>query len=227
METYIFSLSLEGTMKNFSLLFIAFLLLQFTSLAQEGWIQQTSGTTYDLSSVYFINSNTGWAVGQNYNLKNGIILKTTDGGDNWEAQVVDSIRLKDVQFIDNNTGWITGGNVFTDFNSFVSFKTSNGGGNWDTTQIANNTGSPGEIFFIDNNSGWLTKSATWPPSGPYLFKSTDGGSNWFELSAPDDGLTSIFFIDQDVGWLGTGTEGTYYIYRWKNFQINKWWRQLD
>ncbi len=154
-----------------------------------------------------LNSNTGWAVGQNYNLKNGIILKTTDGGDNWEAQVVDSIRLKDVQFIDNNTGWITGGNVFTDFNSFVSFKTSNGGGNWDTTQIANNTGSPGEIFFIDNNSGWLTKSATWPPSGPYLFKSTDGGSNWFELSAPDDGLTSIFFIDQDVGWLGTGPKG--------------------
>ncbi len=24
---------------------------------------------------------------------------------------------------------------------------------------------------------------------------------------PDDGLTSIFFIDQDVGWLGTGPKG--------------------
>jgi len=191
-------------MKLFSLLFISILFIQITSLAQSGWVQQTSGTTYDLYSVNFINPNSGWTVGQNYDLKNGIILKTSNGGDNWDVQVIDSIRLRDIQFIDENTGWITGGNVFTDFNSFVSFKTTDGGTNWDTTQIVNNVGSPGKIFFINNNIGWLTKYWTWPSTDPYLFKSTDGGFNWFDLQAPDDGLTSIFFIDQDDGWVVTG-----------------------
>jgi photosystem II stability/assembly factor-like uncharacterized protein len=39
------------------------------------WFQQASGTTVDLKGVWFINPNTGWAVGNN-----GVILKTTTGG---------------------------------------------------------------------------------------------------------------------------------------------------
>ena len=46
------------TGKNLSLLFIPFLSLQLNSLAQKGWFQQNSGTTYDISqSVFFIDNN--------------------------------------------------------------------------------------------------------------------------------------------------------------------------
>ena len=46
------------------------------SIAQ--WTQLNSGTTEWLQSVYFVNSDTGFALGNV-----GIILKTTDGGDSW------------------------------------------------------------------------------------------------------------------------------------------------
>ena len=89
-------------MKNLSLLYIAFLLLQFTTLAQSGWVQQTSGTTENLISVYFINENVGWAVGEN-----GIIINTTDGGANWNPQNSNTTDdLYSVKFIDESVGWI-------------------------------------------------------------------------------------------------------------------------
>ncbi len=43
--------------------------------SQEGWIQQNSGTSNPLWNVFFVNPDTGWAVGYN-----GTILKTTSGG---------------------------------------------------------------------------------------------------------------------------------------------------
>ncbi len=55
-----------------------FLVLTFTFnivFAQSGWFLQTSGTSVPLSSVHFIDNNTGWAVGSG-----GTILKTTTGG---------------------------------------------------------------------------------------------------------------------------------------------------
>lgn len=55
------------------------LLLMQTNFAQ--WFPQSSGTTVDLKSVYFIDSNTGWVAGYN-----GLILNTTDGGTSWTHQ---------------------------------------------------------------------------------------------------------------------------------------------
>ena len=52
-------------MKNLSLLFMTFLFLQYTLFAQNGWFQQTSGTTTNLLSVHFVDENIGWAVGEN------------------------------------------------------------------------------------------------------------------------------------------------------------------
>lgn len=39
------------------------------------WYLQYSGTSENLSDVFFIDENTGWACGWN-----GIIIKTTNGG---------------------------------------------------------------------------------------------------------------------------------------------------
>ncbi|HMN17785.1 MAG TPA: T9SS type A sorting domain-containing protein [Ignavibacteriaceae bacterium] len=42
---------------------------------------QSSGTTNDLYSVYFVNETTGWAVGWS-----GKILRSINGGTNWSSQ---------------------------------------------------------------------------------------------------------------------------------------------
>ena len=60
-------------MKKFSSLFIAFLLWQFTTPAQLGWFEQTSGTMVDLNPVFFVNNDIGWVVGIG-----GVIIQTTD-----------------------------------------------------------------------------------------------------------------------------------------------------
>ena len=65
--------------KNFSLLFIAFLLMQFTSLAQPGWFWQNpkpQGNT--LNDVWAFDENNFIAVGNA-----GVIINSSDGGVNW------------------------------------------------------------------------------------------------------------------------------------------------
>ena len=47
------------------------------------WTGQTSGTTYNLSSIYFIDTLMGWAVGGLYDTTHSVIVKTTDGGATW------------------------------------------------------------------------------------------------------------------------------------------------
>jgi len=54
---------METAMKNLSTLFIAFLFLQFTSLAQQGWFWQNPlPQDNNLNSVDFVNELTRWAV---------------------------------------------------------------------------------------------------------------------------------------------------------------------
>jgi len=94
----IFSISLnkEVAMKNLSLLFIAFIIIQPTTFAQEGWFEQTSGTTEYLVGVSFTDSDNGTVVGWN-----GTILRTTDGGTTWTLQTVTLQNLLDQNPFEN------------------------------------------------------------------------------------------------------------------------------
>ena len=98
-------------MKNLSLLLIVFLFLQITSLAQSGWVQQTSGTTDNLNSVFFINQSVGWVSG-GYDLGSGstgpIITHTTNGGIDWEEQTLPGGGIiSAVCFANDSTGWVS------------------------------------------------------------------------------------------------------------------------
>jgi len=85
------------------------------------WISQISGIFGNLTSVYFVASNTGWVVGQEVSNQSTRILKTTDGGTNWTSQTSGTTALlRSVYFTDNNTGWVVG-------NSGTILKTTTGG----------------------------------------------------------------------------------------------------
>jgi len=58
-----------------------FFFLLVTQICFAQWYEQNSGTTANLNSVHFEDSNNGWAVGDS-----GIILKTTDLGNSWNVQ---------------------------------------------------------------------------------------------------------------------------------------------
>ena len=92
-------------MKNLSLLFIAFLLLKFNSLAQEGWFwQNPQPPAYTLNDVWVVSETNAIAVG-NY----GAILKSTNLGEDWyDLTGITNRDLNSVCFIDENVGYIIG-----------------------------------------------------------------------------------------------------------------------
>ena len=83
------------------------------------WKVHESGSSFQLNSVYFRDSITGWAVGAF-----GRILHTKNGGKNWfKQQERVKTSLHSVYFIDNQTGWAVG-------EGGVILSTKNGGEKW-------------------------------------------------------------------------------------------------
>jgi hypothetical protein len=59
-----------------------------------------------LNDVYFVDKQTGWAVGEK-----GTILYISDGGSNWQIQNNSAQAfLNSVHFVDKQTGWAVGSN---------------------------------------------------------------------------------------------------------------------
>ena len=88
----------------------------------DSWRQATSVPTRNtLVSVTFIDNQTGYAVGHA-----ATILKTTDGGENWQLQYIErggETPLFAVYFDDAQKGIAVGGFSYT-------FETTNGGKSW-------------------------------------------------------------------------------------------------
>ena len=107
------------------LFIISFLLLFGNSYSQSIWSTQKSGTVNDLRFSYFVNQQTGWAVGFYYT-----IVKTTNGGLNWITQDANTYQsFVSVYFINDQTGWASGGTLSAEISTIS--KTTNGGQNWD------------------------------------------------------------------------------------------------
>lgn len=72
------------------------------------WSSQTSGTVQRLRAVFFHDADTGWVAG---GFDGTSLLKTVDGGLNWEDISPDYIyngqmQILDIAFADANTGWM-------------------------------------------------------------------------------------------------------------------------
>ena len=141
---------------------IILLILVYSSIfAQSGWFWQNplpQGNT--LNSVFFYDTNSGWAVG-NY----GVILHTINGGSTWIAQnTVTHDLLYDVCFIDANTGWAVGDNG-------MILHTTNSGNTWNT-QFHSTNDLFTDVYFIDSNTGWVVGLET-------ILHTSNGGETWF------------------------------------------------
>ncbi len=128
----------------------------------------------NFADVFFVSEQKGFAI-------SNILYRTTDGGNNWEANGPGG---SSVLFIDSLTGFI--GNP-----GFI-WKTTDGGDNWYTT---NGSAGASKIFFINQNTGWATRNNI-------IYKTTDSGENWFtQFTAPSGFFTGIHFTDSSNGWV--------------------------
>lgn len=124
-----------------------------------------SGTTNNLSDVWFTDANTGYVCGIY-----GTLLKTTNAGQTWfNLNSGTTESLLNIHFINSLTGYLVGGNG-------IFLKTTNAGVNWLSSYPAYN--SLWGVYFINNQTGWITGIAS------TCKKTTDGGTTWLNQVLP-------------------------------------------
>lgn len=177
-------------MKYLLIIIIIILSLLKISKAQT-WYMQSSGTSTNLTSVFFVNEFTGWSVGWNLSITS-VILKTTNSGNNWFSQSVPSgvLFTDKVYMVNSNTGFISTrtGNIL---------KTTDGGNNW----LINFTG-PGtdllSVKFINEDTGF---ACGYPG---IIYKTTNAGAVWSQQSSgATNFLYDIAFQSADTVFIGS------------------------
>lgn len=140
----------------------------------ENWYSNSVGSEVNtISSITFLDSLNGWAVGFHE------ILRTKDSGVTWDTvyyDVTEDIYFGSIDFIDSANGWAAANNGRV-------LRTNNSGINWDTTTIEMGnvyTSYFEDINFIDSNNGILI--GAWGDnffnSHSLIYKTTDSGKNW-------------------------------------------------
>lgn len=157
------------------------------------WASNQTGRYYNttLWGIHFIDNNIGYATGAR-----GRILKTINGGNTWTQNSPTYNDINQLQFIDKNIGYAQIGNNF--------FKTTDEGKNWSLVGTPNHYSYCSNFYFVNTNVGYSIGGGTTSISGD-VFKTTDGGITWNKLGIEvDEGLSSIFFINENTGFISGG-----------------------
>lgn len=181
------------------ILLIAFISL--VSFTDAQWVQQTSGVTGNLYSVYFPKADTGFACGM------GTIVHTTNGGATWlQDSAGTTSNLNSVFFTDVNTGYIVGDYPYTVSPGWPTIlKTTNGGKNWIEQPTYVTDESLLSICFPNANIGYAVGD-----SGT-IIKTTNAGANWIQQPSGligNNTLSSVCFTDTSTGYaVGISSSG--------------------
>jgi len=148
---------------------------------------------HTMAGIDFINADTGWVVGGKEvtsSTEEGVIMRTTDGGETWEVQKTLADYLMSVDFINSREGWVVG-------HDGVILHTQNGGQTW-MTQTSPISGLLTSVFFLDEHNGWVVSRDNWGE----IIHTTNGGSIWTLQDEPSQNpFNDVFFINADTGWV--------------------------
>ena len=180
------------------LLFI--IAFNFSDHGTGGWQLQTMPflNNRPLTDMTFTDSLTGFGItGDGTVGDTNYILKTTNGGDNWNIIYSVYRDLSRVIFLNGLTGFVSGG-----FNASGSYliKTNDGGNSWNqiTTPEALRIN---DISIVSEDSLWITSNFF----SYYLYSSTNGGVSWDLKYATGSRIEKIY-IYKNFGFLGSQTQ---------------------
>ena len=151
----------------------------------DGGINWNINEYFDISGIHdavFINNSTGYFTGRLYGVNSSnIIYKTTDSGNSFfEIMNSGEYIFSTIQFPDQNTGYI----ITTPANIL---KTTNNGANWEIKE----TPFVIQTFCFPNS---LTGYASGYTGRTFaLYKTTNGGDNWHQLSIIKSNSVSNIF----------------------------------
>lgn len=147
------------------------------------WVSCSQGFHGSLSGLTFFDAYTGIATGDKYRL-GGVVLRTTNSGQQWYIAATDSSILNAVTTCNQNTAYIA------EYGKIL--KTTNKGESFET-RYTNIRTDWKYISFPSENTGYVV--------GEYgqIAKTTDGGQSWNNLN--QYGASNICFSSNDTGFV--------------------------
>jgi photosystem II stability/assembly factor-like uncharacterized protein len=138
---------------------------------------QVSGSKALIQAVSVVSPEVAWISGHN-----GAVLRTVDGGANWESRPVmnaDSLQFRDVYALDANTAWLlSAGNG----SASRIYRTTDGGTSWKLQfQNSDSTAFYDCFTFFDAQTGVAYSDAA--NRQTRILRTTNGGDRWELLSA--------------------------------------------
>ncbi len=128
-------------------------------------MQQISNTQTDLLSVFFIDDIKGWVGGNN-----GQILKTTNGGQNWQLINTGYDNIYSISFLNENLGFAISSYITNYYRNGSIIKSTDGGNSWFTVFSTYDFGFID--LFLHQERGWVVGT------NGYLVTTTDSGKTW-------------------------------------------------
>lgn len=172
-----------------------------------------------LLDVFFLDDNPdyGWVCGYN-----SIIIRTTDGGDNWIASkaLLDN-QLEHIMFVNEKVGFTSGQQLNhreDESENGSIFKSTDGGATWrNISPIVDDNGSRETSiwghYFTDENTGIAIRSGCGEQT---IYRTTDGGESWTSVSYNVDATSMCEAIllnpegkgyASSSGWIWETTDG--------------------
>ena len=194
------------------LLFTIFLTVLFTTIGFAQWTIQNSNTDAHFRAISAVNQDVVWAGGSK-----GTVLRTTNGGQNWEVIKVsgaEKLDFRGIKGIDPQTAVAVSAGLAEEGQARI-YRTTDAGKTWDVVWQTDQKG-----VFLDGVAFW-DKSNGIIFGDPidnhlYLLRTSDGGKTWQRLSPtvlpanlPNEASfaasnsTMVVLGSKNV-WIGTG-----------------------
>ena len=206
------------TISFYPLVFFLLVSFQNFSFAQQSWVwQNPKPTSENIASVYYVNSNTIYALGLN-----GAFLSSNDNGVTWQHKTVmppsecPEESYYDLSVASPSVIFVSSERRVINTSGFYIIrrvhKSLDGGNHW-TQQVfdSTTTGSPicfyRKIKFINANTGFDFDYRNYTKPTKIT---TNGGVSWQKLLIGSaDSLGYVSFINANTGWVA-GPKGKFY-----------------
>ncbi len=161
------------------------------------WVLKDTSTLWT-NNIQFPSDSIGYATGvtiDHVNYTSTVaIIKTLDGGENWN--IIDTLqlngRLGDVIFATNDIGFLSSDSSL--------YRTTNGGQNWNVVHF--NLDHILNFNFTNDSIGYFT-SKNYSFDSLLIYKTHDTGISWHLISTiySENFITDMVFVNDSVGYL--------------------------
>jgi photosystem II stability/assembly factor-like uncharacterized protein len=184
-------------LRSKSTLFV-FVLLLFAACNKDSislnYTELSTGIDTKLRGIYFFNNATGFVCGGEKN-QSGVILKTIDGGINWQQVYSSSLAMRDITFVNDSLGFACG-------DSLLIVKTTDGGNTWnklDLPYVPIIICPLTSIQFLDAQHGYICGGENTDKG--ITLRTADGGVWWDYQAFYNREITENYFTNDTTGYI--------------------------